>query len=83
NMGIIALSMFGEDSYIVDMLEAGALGYLLKNVSQEEIIAAIQSVYQHHPYYCKTTSGKLSFLIAKSKFNPYQQDSKPLFSDLE
>ena len=31
NIGIIALSMIDEETLIIDMLEAGAKGYLLKN----------------------------------------------------
>src|SRR3569623_2382415 len=41
--GIIALSMFDEEHYIADMLEAGALGYLLKNADKAEIIDAIKT----------------------------------------
>jgi DNA-binding NarL/FixJ family response regulator len=65
---VIALSMFDNESLIVDMLEAGALGYLLKNADKDEILEAIRSVNMHHPYYCKSTSIKLAKLISKSKF---------------
>jgi len=47
---VLALSMFNEDKYIVDMMKAGASGYLLKNAEPEEIIEAIQTVY-HKDYY--------------------------------
>lgn len=47
---ILALSMFNEDKYIVDMMKAGASGYLLKNAEPEEIIEAISTVY-HKDYY--------------------------------
>src|SRR5262245_26159045 len=36
--GIIALSMFDEDNLVVDMLEAGAKGYLIKNAPKHEIL---------------------------------------------
>ena len=42
---ILALSMFNEDKYIVDMMKAGASGYLLKNAEPEEIIEAVSTVY--------------------------------------
>jgi len=74
-IGVIALSMFGEDGYIVDMLEAGAMGYLLKNVTEAEIHNAAKSVYAAQPYYCKSTTMKLSVLISKSRFNPYSQST--------
>lgn len=40
----IALSMFGERSYIKDMLNAGVSGYILKNTGREELIRAIKLV---------------------------------------
>ena len=42
---IIALSMFDEENLIIDMLEAGAKGYLLKNADKKEILEAIDAVY--------------------------------------
>ncbi len=40
----IALSMFGERSYIKDMINAGVNGYILKNTGREELIRAIRLV---------------------------------------
>jgi DNA-binding NarL/FixJ family response regulator len=48
---ILALSMFNEDKYIVDMMKAGASGYLLKNAEPEEIIEAISTVYNKGFYF--------------------------------
>jgi DNA-binding NarL/FixJ family response regulator len=76
-LGIIALSMFDEENLIVDMLEAGAKGYLLKNASKEEIREAIHAVYAEQTYYCSNTSLKLTQLIAKSSFNPHRRSSRP------
>lgn len=83
NMGIIGLSMFDEDDLIIDMLEAGAKGFLLKNAGKLEIIDAIKTVYEDDPYYCKTTSHKLTKMIAQSRFNPYKKKDKATFNDKE
>lgn len=83
DMGIIGLSMFDEDELIIDMLEAGAKGYLIKNAGKEQITEAIKTVYNQDPYYCKTTSYKLATMIAQSRFNPYKKNTKPTFSDRE
>ncbi|MCR8561477.1 response regulator transcription factor [Mucilaginibacter sp. BJC16-A38] len=48
---ILALSMFNEDKYIMDMMKAGASGYLLKNAEPEEIIEAISTVYTKDYYF--------------------------------
>jgi DNA-binding NarL/FixJ family response regulator len=48
---IIAISMFGEESYLEKMLEAGVKGFLLKNIGKSELARAIQSIYQGQEYY--------------------------------
>ncbi len=48
---VLALSMFNEDKYIVDMMKAGASGYLLKNAEPEEIIEAISTVFYKDYYF--------------------------------
>ena len=77
---IIAISFFDSDTLIVEALEAGAIGYLHKNVQKEEIIEAIKDVNNFRPYYCKATDRKLARLIYKSQFNPYASKTMPLFS---
>mgnify|MGYP001600927623 FL=1 len=80
---VIALSMFDDDDLIIDMLEAGAKGYLIKNAHKSEIIEAVKTVYNERPYYCNHTSHKLAQLIGKSKFNPFKKKVRPEFTPKE
>jgi DNA-binding NarL/FixJ family response regulator len=80
--GIIALTMFNEDHYIIDMLEAGARGYLLKNTTKEELLEAIDAVYKGDTYFCNATSKKLTALIAASKYQ-HANASKPQLTPIE
>ncbi|WP_343693978.1 response regulator transcription factor [Chitinophaga sp.] len=80
---IIALSMFDEEELIVEMLEAGAKGYLLKNADKQEIIEAITSVFDDKIFYCRQTSSKLAAMIVKSRFNPYRDTQPITFTDRE
>lgn len=83
-MGIVALSMIDEENLIIDMLEAGAKGYLLKNAHKNEIIEAIKAVNDDHIYYCNGTSARLSRMIAKSDKIPFNKKvSKPELSQKE
>jgi DNA-binding NarL/FixJ family response regulator len=82
-IGIIALSMFDEENLIVEMLEAGAKGYLLKNAHKDEIMEAIKTVDRNHTYYCNGTSARLANMIAKSTFRPSTRVVKPEFSEKE
>lgn len=80
---IIALSMFDEENQIIDMLEAGAKGYLLKNADKQEILDAIETVYEDKTYYCHHTSARLTNMIVKSNFNPYKKKEPVSFNDRE
>lgn len=47
---IMVLSMHDNPTYISAMLEAGAVGYLLKNVKKDELFLAIKNVMAGHQY---------------------------------
>ena len=82
HIGIIALSMFDEEHLIVEMLEAGAKGYLLKNAHKDEIIEAIKTVNNRQTYYCNDTSAKLAQMIARSRFGE-EKEKKLEFTEKE
>ena len=42
---VIALTSFQEDDLVQGALQAGAIGYLMKNISARELAAAIRSAY--------------------------------------
>jgi NarL family two-component system response regulator LiaR len=46
---VIALTSFKEDDLVQSALQAGAIGYLLKNVSADEIADAIRSAHAGRP----------------------------------
>ena len=46
---VIALTSFKEDDLVKRVLEAGAIGYLLKNVSADELADAIRAAYAGRP----------------------------------
>lgn len=47
---VIALSMHSDSRYVMDMLEVGAKGYLLKDCAFDEIIHAIHAVIEGKTY---------------------------------
>jgi DNA-binding NarL/FixJ family response regulator len=80
---VIALSMFNEDHLIIEMLEAGASGYILKNTNQEELLTAVKAVHEGNTFYSDATSKKLQRLIGKSKFDPYKNAKYKRLSERE
>jgi len=47
---IIALSMHSDSLFVLNMLRAGASGYLLKDCALEELVKAIRTVVSHKTY---------------------------------
>lgn len=44
NVAILILSAYDDDEFIFNLLEAGAAGYLLKNVRGQELVTAVRAV---------------------------------------
>lgn len=81
--GIIALSMFDETSLIVEMLEAGASGYLVKDCDKHEVKEAIEKVYNKGQYYCRHTANKLMQVLARNAKKQENNQSALSLSDKE
>jgi len=56
---VLILSGYDYDEYIFGLLEAGAAGYLLKDVSGDELIGAIRAVYAGEPVLHPVVARKL------------------------
>lgn len=50
-IGVIVLSMYADESYIVRALDAGARGYLLKDNADEDVERAIRTVSAGRPFF--------------------------------
>lgn len=57
---LIILSMHDDPEYVAAAKALGANGYLLKDISTEEIISAIEAVYSGQSYYCEGVTNALS-----------------------
>lgn len=69
SINIIALSMYGQETYITEMMSAGASGYLLKTALKNEILDAIQSARHNKQYFCKETSATITKIIKQRNRN--------------
>jgi len=56
---VLVLTMLEQEKYVVKSLDAGASGYLLKNVNIDEIIFAIKQITSGYKYICTGISLKL------------------------
>ena len=67
NLKIICLSMFGDEKYYSQMVEAGAKGFLLKDSSIEEVFAAIEAVMNNEEYICNEVMQALSGAMRRNE----------------
>ena len=71
---VIALTMNDERSSIMEMMDAGANGYILKSADREEIMKAINTVMNGDDYYCKRVESSIINLIeTKRSTNHYKK----------
>ncbi len=69
---VIALSMHNDEKLILQMLQAGAMGFLEKNISKEELYRAIETVIEdRRVYFPESTSRRLFKLIQDFALKPY------------
>ncbi len=60
---VLALSSFETEDYIVNVLRAGAKGYILKEAPIEELILAIKTISNGSSYFAKEISVKILALL--------------------
>lgn len=51
DLKIVALTMFDDEEYVQSMIDAGARGFLLKNITREVLDQALQAVQAGKNYY--------------------------------
>lgn len=68
---VLILSAYDEDQFVFRLLEAGADGYLLKNMRSRELIFAIRAVYAGdsvlHPLIARKIVGRFSATSGKPR----------------
>lgn len=78
---ILILTAYDYEQYIFPLLEAGAAGYLLKDVSSRELISAIETVYRGeavlHPAVARKVMQRLT------KVEPTGERASDLLSERE
>lgn len=73
----LILSMHNDEEYILQSVEVGASGYLLKDTSKEEFLKAIRSIHKGGKYFSGDISNVLinSYLNVKNPNTPIEKDT--------
>ena len=80
---ILALTFRDDDDCLIEMIEAGANGYIIKSAHKNEIIEGICAVYNGSNFYCKNMNLKLVELAKKNTFNSHNRTSNVSFTEKE
>jgi NarL family two-component system response regulator LiaR len=71
---VVALTSFKEDDLVQNVLKAGAIGYLLKNVAADELAAAIRAAYAGRPTLAPEAAQVLIHNATQPRFQPLGHD---------
>ena len=82
-IGVIILSMYTDESYIVRALDSGARGYLLKDSADEDVERAIRTVAQGRPFFSPSIAQSLLEDYLRLMRERRVQDSYGLLTDRE
>jgi len=80
---VIALSMFNDDVYVVDMLHAGASGYILKSTNYEELVKASRIVLGGGHYFCNDATEKIHEFLKVHAVHSQKNSRDPIFTERE
>jgi DNA-binding NarL/FixJ family response regulator len=75
---ILALTMHEEEEYIIEMLEAGASGYLLKDTDSVDLITALNTVAKGDSYYSQKVSASLLKALTNLRTAPSTKPRKDI-----
>jgi DNA-binding NarL/FixJ family response regulator len=78
---VIRLTMYEEEHYLIEMMKAGAKGYLFKNLRKQELLRAIYTVSSGEFYYSNNVSNKFFRLFSSTHFPLYLPKAKPYFNE--
>ena len=59
SMRVLVLSMYDDDAYVVEALRSGAMAYVLKGSPVEELVRALEALYQGRRYLSAPLSERL------------------------
>jgi len=78
---VLVLTNYEEDEYIFRAMRAGAMGYLLKNTPQEEIIRAVEMVHHNERCISPEIARRLTETIARDELTQRELEVLNLVAD--
>lgn len=83
SISVLVLTAYDNEEFILALLEAGAAGYLLKNVRSRELINAIRAVYDGESVLHPVIANKVFSRLQLGKRKHSEQERGELLTDRE
>lgn len=86
NTKVLMLTMHDNREYIMQVMQAGAMGYMLKEISALKMVQAIKTVNQGATYFCESTTSTLfsqEILPTATKPNPLSRREEAILRMVE
>jgi DNA-binding NarL/FixJ family response regulator len=82
---VIILSSYDDLKLIKEIMDLGVSGYLTKQCAGDNIIEAVQAVYDGQEYFCESIRGKIFSNATRNnpKLNTYKPNVNPLLTERE
>jgi DNA-binding NarL/FixJ family response regulator len=80
---VIIMSMHRDSRFVVDALEAGAAGYVLKDAAFEEVAAALRSVLRNEAYLSPAVAGVVIRAVVQTAVSQRYQQQRGKVSSRE
>lgn len=83
NVKVLMLTMHDNREYIMKVMQSGAMGYMLKDISSDKLIQAIKTVYQGSTYFCESVTQTLftpATVASVQKVNPLSRREETILA---
>ncbi len=74
DVGVLVLTAYNDDPYVMAVLQAGANGYVLKTASPEELIQAVRDVHEGKSVLDETVAKKLMTRLFSGSKTPVVEE---------
>jgi DNA-binding NarL/FixJ family response regulator len=81
--GVLILSMYSDERYVMRAVKAGARGYVLKDTLEDGLIEAVQSVHAGQAYFTPSVAKLLQETHSRGADEEHFEDRYDLLTDRE
>ncbi len=79
---VLILTSFGEEDRVIPAIQAGAHGYLLKDIAPDDLVQAVRNAHRGQVQLHPEAAKKLMSAVAEQETSPTSQPRQPGLEDL-